>query len=311
MALGAAGATAAAARTRRQAMADSWRGFRTAVRLGWQTEANWTDPVLFFIYSVAKPVSAALMLVFMIEVISGGQADAGLRAFVVIGIALWSFVMGGVAGLAWSVLDDRERYRMLKYLYVSPNALLVLLLGRGAARVAIGASGAVITLVVGVAFLGVPFDPGRIDWPMALVSMLLGLIAVLGLGMILASVAMQTRQEAWQYPEAVAGALFLVVGAVFPLLVLPAPVQVVGLITPLTWWLEGVRQALFPGIITAVGGPGSIYTGITGSQAPSSAAILAALALTTAAVTVLAVLVFRWSEHSAREKGVFDLITGS
>jgi ABC-2 type transport system permease protein len=63
------------------------------VRLGWQTEANWTDPVLFFIYSVAKPVAAALMLVFMIEVISGGRADPGLRAFVVIGTALWSFVM--------------------------------------------------------------------------------------------------------------------------------------------------------------------------------------------------------------------------
>ena len=33
--------------------------FRTAAALGWQMEANWTDPLLFFIYSVAKPVSAA------------------------------------------------------------------------------------------------------------------------------------------------------------------------------------------------------------------------------------------------------------
>ena len=30
--------------------------FRTAASLGWQMEANWTDPFLFFIYSVAKPV---------------------------------------------------------------------------------------------------------------------------------------------------------------------------------------------------------------------------------------------------------------
>ena len=61
-----------------------------------------------------------------------------MRAFVVVGSALWSFVVAGIAGLAWSVLDDRERYRMLKYLYVSPNSLLVLLLGRGAARIGIG-----------------------------------------------------------------------------------------------------------------------------------------------------------------------------
>ena len=41
-------------------------------RLGWQMEANWTDPLLFFIYSVAKPLASALILVVMLEVISGG-----------------------------------------------------------------------------------------------------------------------------------------------------------------------------------------------------------------------------------------------
>src|SRR3954454_4290962 len=97
----------------------AWRTFKTAVRLGWVVEANWTDPVLFFIYSVAKPVASALILVFMLEVISGGSKPE-YRAFVVIGSALWSFVLSGISGLAWTVLDDRERYRMLKYVYVSP-----------------------------------------------------------------------------------------------------------------------------------------------------------------------------------------------
>jgi len=302
---------ARASRTRRQEMAHEWRGFVTAVRLGWLTEANWTDPLVFFIYSVAKPVAAALMLVFMLEVISAGRADPGLRAFVVIGSAMWSFVVGGTAGLAMSVLEDRERYRMLKYLYVSPNALLILLLGRGAARVAIGGFGAVITLAVGVAFLGVPFEVGRVDWPVALASMALGLAAVVALGVILASIAMQTRQEAWQYPEAVAGALFLVVGAVFPLLVLPSPAQVAGLALPLTWWLEGIRQGLFPGIASAIGGPGSVYSAWTGAVAPANDEILAMLAATTLAAAVLALGVFRWSERSAIRKGVFDLVTGS
>lgn len=289
----------------------AWRAYRTAVRLGWETEANWTDPLIFFTYSVAKPVAAALMLVFMLEVISVGAADPRLRAFVVIGSAMWSFVAVGGAGLALSVLEDRERYRMLKYLYVSPNSLLVLLLGRGTARVAIGGFGAAVTLAVGVAFLGLPFDPLAVDWPLAVVAMALGLVSVVSLGVVLASIAMQTRQEAWQYPEAVAGAMFLVVGAVFPLFVLPGPAQLVGLAMPLTWWLEGVRRSLFPGIQTAIGGPGSEYTQWTGAAVPSSAEIVLALGATTAVAAVLAVLVFRWSEHSAREKGVFDLVTGS
>jgi ABC-2 type transport system permease protein len=200
---------------------------------------------------------------------------------------------------------------MLKYLYVSPNALLVLLLGRGTARVAIGGFGAVITLGVGVGFLGVPFDVAVIDWPLALAAMALGLVAVLALGIVLASIAMQTRQDAWNYPEAVAGALFLVAGAVFPLLVLPGPAQVVGLLMPLTWWLEGVRQALFPGIVSAIGGSGSTYSAWTGRAAPEGPEILLALAVTTVVSLMLAVVVFRWSEHSAKEKGVFDMVTGS
>ena len=124
---------------------ETWRSFRTAAQLGWQMEANWTDPLLFFIYSVAKPVSAALILVVMLDIIGGAGNDRRTAAFVVVGTALWSFVLAGIAGLAWSVLDDRERYRMLKYVYVSPSDFLVVLLGRGVARIGVGAMGAVIT----------------------------------------------------------------------------------------------------------------------------------------------------------------------
>jgi ABC-2 type transport system permease protein len=292
-------------------LAATWRAFRTAVRLGWQTEANWTDPILFAIYSMAKPIGAALILVFMVDIISGGRADPGIRSFVVIGSALWAFVMTGIAGLAMSILDDRERYRMLKYLYVSPNSLLVLLLGRGAARVGIGAFGAFITLGVGIVFLGVPFDVGQVDWLMSTFAMAFGLLGVLAVGVILAAISMQLRQDAWNYPEAVAGALFLLVGAVFPLLVLPSAVQLIGLFLPLTWWLEGVRQGLFPGSVSAIGGEGSLYTALTGAAAPSGAEIALALVGTTGLALLLAVAVFRWAEHKAKEKGVFDMITGA
>src|SRR5512140_3500716 len=105
------------------------RAFWTSARIGWRMEANWTDPLLFFIYSVAKPVSSALILVVMLSIVAG-PAAASLRPFVVIGTALWSLVTSGISGLAWSILDDRERYRMLKYIYVSPADFIVVLLGR-------------------------------------------------------------------------------------------------------------------------------------------------------------------------------------
>ena len=95
--------------------------------------------------------ASALILVVMLDVISGGGRAGVPRPSSSIGSALWSFVLSGVSGLAWMILDDRERYRMLKYVYVSPSEFLAVVFGRGVARIGVGAMGAAITLVVGVA----------------------------------------------------------------------------------------------------------------------------------------------------------------
>ena len=297
-------------RARGQDARDHWKAFKTAARLGWQMEANWTDPVLFFIYSVAKPLSAALILVVMLDIISGG-ADPGYRAFVVVGTALWAVVLAGVAGMAWAVLDDRERYRMLKYIYVSPSDFVVMLLGRGLARVGVGAMGGIITIVVGVVWIGVPFDPAVVDWPLLAATLALGVVAIIAIGLLLAAVCLQTRQESWSYPEAMAGALFLVSGVVFPLSVLPGPVQAIGLLTPLTWWVEGVRHAVFPSGPSSVGGPGSLWATVTGTLAPDPATIIGALLATGVLVTLAATGVFRVSERRAKDRGLLDQTTGS
>jgi ABC-2 type transport system permease protein len=298
------------ARTRGRGWIDVRRSFGTAVRLGWKMEANWTDPLLFFIYSVAKPLASALILVVMLDVISGG-AKPEYRAFVVVGSALWSFVLSGVSGLAWMILDDRERYRMLKYLYVSPSDFLAVVFGRGVARIAVGAMGAAITLLVGVVFLNVPFDIARIDWVLLPVVTVMGVTAILAIGLTLAAICMQTRQESWSYPDAAAGALFLISGVVFPMSVLPLPVQAIGLLSPLTWWIEGTRHSLFPGGVTAVGGAGSLFTQLTGAVTPDSSTIVLVLLATGAVATLAAVAVFRASDRRAKDRGLYDQTTGS
>lgn len=289
---------------------DLLRSFAAAVRLGWQLEANWTDPFLFFIYSVAKPVSSALILVVMLEVI-GGPNGRAFRPFVVVGSALWAFVVSGIAGLAWSILEDRERYRVLKYVYVSPSDFLTVLVGRGVARLGVGLAGVVITLIVGVAALGVPFDPATIDWALLVAALVLGLGSIVGIGLLMAGVVIQTRQESWSYPEAFAGALFLVAGAVFPLAVLPAPLQAIGLLNPLTWWIAGVRDALFTGGPDSIGGAGSVFAGLFGHPNPTSGEIVGALLLTGAVATLAAVVVFRASDGRAKQAGLYDRTSGS
>jgi ABC-2 type transport system permease protein len=289
---------------------ETWRTFLTAVRLGYQMEANWTDPLLFFIYSVAKPVAAALILVVMLQVV-GGNATATYRSFVVVGTALWAIVLSGVAGLAWAVLDDRERYRMLKYVYVSPSEFPVILLGRGVARLAVGGAGAVITLAIGIVFLGVHVDPATVNWPMLVISMVVGLFAIVALGLLMAAICLQTRQESWSYPDAFAGALFLISGAVFPLVILPSPVQLVALGNPLAWWIEGTRRALDPASPSALGGPGSLFQSLTGQVTPDNVLVIVALLLTGAVVTLAAAVIFRMSARRAKERGLLDRTTGS
>jgi ABC-2 type transport system permease protein len=287
------------------------RTFWTATKIGWRMEANWTDPLLFFIYSVAKPVSAALILVVMLSIVAGPTANAALRPFVVIGTALWSVVTSGISGLAWSILDDRERYRMLKYIYVSPSEFVVVLLGRGVARLGVGAAGAIVTILVGIVALGVPFDPTRIDWPVLVLAMAFGLASVVALALLLAAVCLQTRQESWSYPEAFAGAAFLVSGAVFPLSVLPGPVQAIGLMTPLGWWIEAARRAFLPESPSGIGGAGSLLASLNGGAIPSSVECLLALIVTGAVATLAAAVVFRRSVRRAQDRGLLDLTTGS
>jgi ABC-2 type transport system permease protein len=302
------------ARTDGAGVADTIRNLRTALFLGWRVEANWTDPLLFVIYTVVKPIASLLLLVMMIEIIGAGTTGANedsVRTFVVLGSALWAMLVAGIAGPAWSVLEDRERYRMLKYLYVSPATFLVLLVGRGGARLAAGAMGTVVALVFAVIVLGLRIDLAMVSWPLLGISLVLGIVPILAIGVLLAAICLQTRQESWSYPDAFAGALFLVTGVVFPLSVLPDLLEVVGLINPVTWWVAGVRLALVPDGPSSIGGEGSLWTAVTGSAAPDATTIVIALCVTGALATLAATAIFRSSERHARELGLLDRTTGS
>ncbi len=298
------------ARTEGAGLADTVRSLRTALLLGWRIESNWTDPTLFIIFTIAKPIASLLLLVVMVQIIGGSASDT-TRTFVILGSALWATVIAGIQGPAWSVLDDRERYRMLKYLAVSPSRLLVMLVGRGGARLAAGAMGTSVALVFSVIILGLRVDLGAVHWPYLALMLVLGVVPVVGVGVVLAAICLQTRQESWSYPEALAGAMFLVTGVVFPLAILPDPVELLGLLNPITWWVEGVRRAIVPDGPSSIGGQGSLWTAVTGTSAPDGAQVLVALLLTGALVTLAATAIFRSSERRARERGLLDRTTGS
>jgi ABC-2 type transport system permease protein len=288
-------------RVRREAPrrgATARRSLTTGARLGWAIESNWTDPFLFAVYSVARPVGASLVLVAIVWLVAGaGRRD--YLGFLVVGSACWTFVGGGMSGFVWAVLDDRERYRMLKYVVLSAVRFLPFLVGRASAQLFSASAGFIVTLAVGVVFLGVRIDVGAIDWPLFVASMAVGLGSVVALGLAVAGLCLTIRREAWSYPEAIAGGLYLLSGTIFPPDVLPTALQPVALALPTTWWLEGVRRALL----------GTPTTGLLASVPDTI--VLLALCASTAVLTLVSWGVFRTFERVARERGLIDQTTGS
>ena len=276
-------------------LADAWRSFRTAIGLGWAVEANWSDPFLFAVYTIAKPLAAAMILVVMFQVITQGQGTEFLQ-FLIVGSALWNVVFGVMGGLVQSILEDRERYRMLKYVVVTPPSLFPFLLGRSLARVLVSFIAVGLTLLIGVAFLGVEL---RIDVPYLVAATVLGVLAVIALGIFIAGWCLQLRQEAWHYPEAIAGAIYLLSGAIFPIDILPGFLHPIAYAAPTTWWLEASRRGLL--------GHGS--PGVIGGL--SDGAVLLLLAVTTAIALPLGLAAFAWFMKRARQAGLLDMVTGS
>jgi ABC-2 type transport system permease protein len=276
-------------------LVDAWRSFRTAIGLGWQIESNWSDPFLFAIYTMAKPLAAAMILVVMFQIITGGEGTEFLQ-FLIVGSALWNVVFGVMAGLVQSILEDRERYRMIKYVVVTPASLFPFLLGRSVARVLISFVAVGLTLFVGVIFLGVQLQPNLL---MLVPATALGVTAVVALGIFMAGWCLQLRQEAWSYPEAIAGALYLVSGAIFPIDVLPSFLHPIALASPTTWWLEASRRGLLDH-----GSPGMLGGLPDGT-------VLLFLVVSTAIAVPLALAAFGWFVRRARQAGLLDMTTGS
>ncbi|MCS7286019.1 MAG: ABC transporter permease [Anaerolineae bacterium] len=222
----------------------AWRSFFIATWLGWQIESNWTDPLLFAIYSIIKPLASAAILVVMYGVITGGQFREPIFPYIYLGNAFYIYVGSVMVGISWAVIDDREHYRTLKYIYVAPVRLPFYWLGRGVARFLIGSFAVLVTLLSGVLFLHLPINPAQVNWPLFFLSWGLGIIMLAFMGLILANISLLVAHHFFLIGEAVAGALYLFSGAVFPLEVLPAWLRPLGFIMPITYWLELIRRSL-------------------------------------------------------------------
>ena len=276
-----------------------WTSLRTAAWLGWQIESNWASPALFALYSIIKPLTSAAILVVMFGMVTQGNFASSGFSYMYIGNAFYMYVGAIMAGMAQSVVDDRERFRTLKSMYVAPVNIPMYLVGRGVARFFTTSLSVVITLAFGIAFLQLQVDPSEVRWPLFAMALVIGVAMLAMMGLVLASIVLTIAHGSWLVGEAVAGALYLFCGAVFPLDALPAWLRPVGYVMPVTYWLELVRRAL-------VGRVAHQYPSMAGIADEGLLTILVALTL---AMGALATITFRRCDYIARERGLIDRTT--
>ncbi len=277
----------------------SLRSFVTATWLGWQIESNWADPFLFAVYSIVKPLSGAGILVIMYSIITGGRFEDPLFPYIYLGNAFYIYVGAVMTGVSWAVIDDREHYKTLKYIYVAPVNIPFYLLGRGVSRFLTGSMAVIITLAAGILFLKVPVNLATVDWGLFFISLLLGVVMLAMLGLLLAGITLMLVRHEGFVGEAVASALYIFSGAVFPLDILPAAIRPIGYFMPVTYWLELLRRAL-------VGDVAQAFPTLAGLGNLQLLGILAGLSLF---FGVLSIYAFRYCDRRARELGLIDRTT--
>ena len=273
------------------------RTARVGFWVGWQVQSNWTDPFLFFVYSVARPLGGTLILVFMFFVVAGGRRGPMLDFFVV-GAALWPTVVWTMQGLAWGLLEDREHFKTIAYIYTAPIPFWAYLVGRGLASAVVAMPATLLTLIAGIALLRVPIILPLDHIPYLVAAFGLGVVGLLAIGMTTVGLLFLISGEAWRLPEAMGQALYLLCGAVFPIRVLPGWLEPAARLLPVTYWLEAMRRVFLPA------------DAVRSFPGMGDGPLLGTLLLVTAIWAAIAALAYAAGLTRARQKGILDFSTG-
>ncbi|HET6745450.1 MAG TPA: ABC transporter permease [Candidatus Limnocylindria bacterium] len=201
-----------------------------------------------FILSIGGSL-ASILSVFFIGQAFGASVSPSLDqyggsyfAFAVVGVAFSGLLGLGLSGIS-SRIREGQMMGTLELMLLSPNRLLVLLIGASLWSHAMAIFSLVIYLLVGLA-LGL--DLGQANVPMMLLSLAVSVIAFNGLGLLAASVVIVIKQGN-PVSLIVGMASVLLAGVFYPVSVLPGWLQVLAQLLPLTHALELVRRSALTG----------------------------------------------------------------
>jgi ABC-2 type transport system permease protein len=209
----------------------------------------WWD-FAFFMWTVAN----TLTIVFIAEGVeaAGGQLDVERQTTILlIGAVIWAYL-----GIIFEFLTETvawERWEgTIEYTFMAPLSRPMYLLGTGVFAVIYGTVRAM--LLFGVVALFFDLQMPDANFVSALVLLGIASISFTGIGMMTAVLPLISPEKGAQLGFVAQGMLLVVSGVYYPTSVLPEWMQWVSVISPATYALDGIREAILEGDgVTAMG----------------------------------------------------------
>jgi ABC-2 type transport system permease protein len=130
------------------------------------------------------------------------------------------------------------------------------------------------------------------------VGLFIGLACITTIGVALAGITFLTARHSSGINEGIAGIFYLFCGVVYPITVLPQWAQNIGLVIPITYWLELMRRSLVPSMD---------FSTMSGLGQYSDLDILLLLSATSVVFLLISIGIFKYADHLARKKGKLDM----
>jgi ABC-2 type transport system permease protein len=221
----------------------SFSAFKYAMWIGWEMEYNWTKKWIYFLYASVRPLALCLILYFIFRIISSNPAGQQNFVSIYVANAFFGIFIAVAGGISWVVIQDREQYRVIRYIYISPMPFWWYILGRAMVVLAVSLVSLVIIIAFGALVLRLPIGITHISWALLIPSTVLGVVSASAMGLIFAGLCLVTARHSMLLAEG-AGAVFLLVcGVLYPVDVMPMWVKAPGLAMPMTYWMEMVRRS--------------------------------------------------------------------
>ena len=199
--------------------------------------------VAFFLWTVAN----TLTIVFIAEGVeaSGGTLDVNRQTTILlIGAVIWAYL-----GIIFEILTETvawERWEgTIEYTFMAPLSRIVHLGGMGVFAVAYGVLRAGFLFAAIAMFFDLQMP--QANYLSALVILAVASISFIGIGMMTAVLPLISPEKGTQLGFIAQGMLLVVSGVYYSVDILPGFMQALAVISPATYALEGIRDAILEG----------------------------------------------------------------